>query len=177
MSTVLKLNIHFWPSPHPSFSLMFSINNPVEWHKRQVVSTCAYYEWRAPSTIHHTMTVQWLSKHRYLHHSKVHTYIHFFIIVGCNEADLADQGRTLNPARCADRGFVNTSSISGGVLCYNGTTTGSRAVYICNDGFILVGNEVRVCQSDGNWNGSIPWCFSEESGMYSIHASSTSELI
>ena len=86
---------------------------------------------------------------------------------GCNEADLIDQDETLNTASCADRGFVNSSSISGGMVCYNGTTAGSRADYICNDGFVLDGNKAtRVCQSDGNWNGSIPRCSPEEPGTY-----------
>ena len=55
---------------------------------------------------------------------------------------------------------MSGSSISGGVVCYNGTIEGSRAVYICNSGFVLMeGNEeTRVCQSDGIWNGSIPQC-------------------
>lgn len=92
--------------------------------------------------------------------------MHFHLLyAGCNKADLIDQGRTLNTASCAQRGFANSSSISDGVVCYNGATGGTRAVYICNDGFRLVGNEAtRVCQNDGNWNGSIPQCFSEEPG-------------
>ena len=78
---------------------------------------------------------------------------------GCNEADLTDQSGIVNPARCTDR-FANGSSISGGVVCYNGTGTGSAAVYICDDGYVLMeGDDVtRVCQSDGNWNGSISQC-------------------
>lgn len=90
---------------------------------------------------------------------------HFHLLyAGCNEADLIG---TLNTASCADRGFVKSSYISGGVVCYNGTTEGSRAVYICNDGFVLMGNEAtRICQSDGNWNGSMSHCFLEEPGMY-----------
>ena len=89
------------------------------------------------------------------------------LYAGCNEADLIDQDETLNTASCADRGVVNSSSISGGVVCYNGAIAGSRADYICNDGFVLVGTKAtRVCQSDGNWNGSIPQCSPEEPGMY-----------
>ena len=69
------------------------------------------------------------------------------------------RSETVNP-RCADRGFVSSSSISGGVVCYNRTTGGSTAVYICNDGFVLMegGKATRVCQSDGNWSGSTPQC-------------------
>ena len=48
-------------------------------------------------------------------------------------------------------------SILEGVVCYNGTTAESTAVYICNN--ITQGNEVtRVCQSDGTWNGTISSC-------------------
>ena len=87
---------------------------------------------------------------------------------GCSEADLTHQSGTTNPTRCTDRGFVNSSSISGGVVCYNGTAVGSRAVYICNDGYNLMeGDEAtRVCQSDGNWNSSIPQCIPGERGTY-----------
>jgi len=81
---------------------------------------------------------------------------------GCNEADLTDQSGTANPASCTDRRLVNSFSISGGVVCYNGTTAGSRAVYICSVGFVLMGNEARICQSDGIWNGSIPQCIPPE---------------
>ena len=84
---------------------------------------------------------------------------------GCNVTDLGItiQSGTVDP-RCADRGFVSGSSISDGVVCYNGTTEGSRAVYICNNGFVLM-EATRVCQSDGNWNGSTPQCIPEEGGM------------
>ena len=79
---------------------------------------------------------------------------------GCNETDLTNEGVTVNTAICADRGFVNSSSITGGVVCYNTSTAGSKAVYICDDNFLLMeGDEVtRVCQKDGIWNGSIPQC-------------------
>ena len=69
-------------------------------------------------------------------------------------------------SKCMERGFVDGPSFSGGVVCFNRTTVGNRAVYICNDGFVLMGNEVRVCQTDGNWNGRTPQCISQESGIY-----------
>ena len=82
---------------------------------------------------------------------------------GCNLVNLGitTRSETVDP-RCTDKGFVSSSSISGGVVCYNGTTAGSRAVYICNVGFVLMGNKARVCQRDGSWNGSIPQCIPEE---------------
>ena len=45
---------------------------------------------------------------------------------------------------CADRGFVNTFTISSGVVCYNRTTLGSEVVYICEDGFHQDGAATRV---------------------------------
>ena len=96
-----------------------------------------------------------------------HDYCLYMLLLytGCNEEDLADQSVTANPIRCANRMFMNSSSFSDGVVCYNGTTASSTAVYICDNGYNLVGNEARVCQSDGKWNGSIPLCIPEESGM------------
>ena len=52
---------------------------------------------------------------------------------------------------------MSNTSIVDGVVCYNGTTAESRAVYICNN--ITQANDVtRVCQRDGTWNGTIPSC-------------------
>ena len=83
---------------------------------------------------------------------------------GCSEADLTNQTGIANLMRCTDSGFVNGSSISGGVVCYNGTTVGSSAVYSCSDGFALM-EATRVCQSDGRWNCSSPQCIPEGGGM------------
>ena len=86
---------------------------------------------------------------------------------GCSEADLTHQSGIANLARCTDREFVNGSSICDGVVCYNETTEGSRAVYICNDGFVLREGDkaTRVCHNNGIWNGSTPQCIPEEGGM------------
>ena len=69
---------------------------------------------------------------------------------------------------------TNKASISGGAVCYNETSAGSKAVYVCNGGLVLMGNKTRVCQRDGHWNGSIPQCIPEEGGMcqsqlYQLH--------
>ena len=86
-------------------------------------------------------------------------------ISGCSVTELSITTPQDETGRCAADGFVSGSFISGGVVCYNGTTAGSRAVYTCTAGYDLVGNEARVCQSDGNWNGSIPECIQQGSGM------------
>ena len=77
--------------------------------------------------------------------------------------DLATQTEIEHPM-C--RSSVNSASISGGGVCLNGTTVGSKAVYICNDGYNLMGNKARVCQKDGSWNGSEPQCIPEKPSMY-----------
>ena len=61
---------------------------------------------------------------------------------------------------------VSSTSIPGGAVCLNGTTVGSTAVYVCSDGYNLMGNESRVCQKDGSWDGSTPQCSPEKQSMY-----------
>ena len=37
-------------------------------------------------------------------------------------------------------------------------SVGTMATYMCEDGYNLVGNMVRVCQSDGTFSGTDPVC-------------------
>lgn len=37
-------------------------------------------------------------------------------------------------------------------------TDGTYATFYCNDGYIMVGESIRVCQSEGYWSGSSPVC-------------------
>ena len=87
-------------------------------------------------------------------------------ILGCSLTDL-----TPNDAVCPDRGYANTLPISSGVVCYNRTTAGSEAVYICDDGFHQNGAATRVCQSGGVWNGSAPQCLPNQGqdGKYFLY--------
>ena len=39
-----------------------------------------------------------------------------------------------------------------------GTTVGSTATYVCDDGFVLRGNQLRKCLSNGRWSGNEPFC-------------------
>ena len=77
------------------------------------------------------------------------------MIISILECSLTDLTPDNAVRHCVDRGFVNTLPTPSGVVCYNRTTTGSEAVYICEDGFHQDGAEMRVCQSGGVWNGSI----------------------
>ena len=95
-------------------------------------------------------------------------------LAGCNMADLgiATQGGTVDP-RCAVRRFVDSLSITSGVVCYNGTANGSRAVYICNNDTQVM----RNCLRNGTWSGSIPVC-TTANGIVdnSIHFRSSTNL-
>ena len=84
---------------------------------------------------------------------------------GCLLTDLTPSGAV---RQCADRGYANTLPIPSGVVCYNRTTAGSEAVYICDDGFQQNGAATRVCQSGGVWNGSIPQCLPNQDGQDGI---------
>ena len=85
---------------------------------------------------------------------------------GCSLTDLTPSDAV---GQCADRGLVNTLSIPSGVVCYNRTTAGSEALYICDEGFHQDGAATRVCQSDGVWNGSIPQCLPDQGGQNGKH--------
>ena len=89
------------------------------------------------------------------------TYLVYFFNVWHTECIMTDLGITTQDEivdpRCTARGFLSVSSISGGVVCYNGTTAGSRALYICNNDTLR--NETRrTCLRDGTWSGSTPMC-------------------
>lgn len=45
-----------------------------------------------------------------------------------------------------------------GQIRLTGTTLGSRAMYICNKGFMLEGDALRTCQENGEWSGEDPIC-------------------
>lgn len=45
-----------------------------------------------------------------------------------------------------------------GTVSLSGNTPGSKATHRCNFGFKLVGEEVRNCQTNGEWDGEAPTC-------------------
>ena len=50
------------------------------------------------------------------------------------------------------------ASPANGQVTLNGTAFGSIAIYSCDDGYVLNGNEMRICQSSGEWSGDEPTC-------------------
>ena len=92
----------------------------------------------------------------------------FSILILTTGCFLTDLTPTDAVRQCADRGFVNTLSIHSGVVCYNRTTAGSEAVYICDDGFHQNGSATRVCQSGGVWKGTVSQCLPDQGDHTSI---------
>ena len=38
---------------------------------------------------------------------------------------------------------------------------GDEVLYVCDFGFILEGDEIRVCEENGRFNGTVPECIGE----------------
>ena len=49
-------------------------------------------------------------------------------------------------------------SLQNGKVTLTATTFLSIASYSCNEGFVLVGNTVRICLITAQWSGSMPEC-------------------
>ena len=47
---------------------------------------------------------------------------------------------------------------SNGHVILTGVTVNSVATYICSSGFVLVGEDTRTCQPNGEWSGQEPVC-------------------
>ena len=45
-----------------------------------------------------------------------------------------------------------------GAVAFQGTTLGNKAVHSCNQGYILAGAKVRVCQANGQWSDEVAQC-------------------
>ena len=48
----------------------------------------------------------------------------------------------------------------------SGTTYESVATYSCNTGYIRRGDDMRTCESSGDWSGSEPTCSSKNNDAY-----------
>lgn len=55
----------------------------------------------------------------------------------------------------------NLPNPNNGVVTLSGRNLGSTATYKCNNGYELIGEDKRTCQSDATWSGSEPSCKSK----------------
>ena len=60
------------------------------------------------------------------------------------------------------------SSPQNGQVILTNTTFGSIATYQCDDGFNLIGDMQRMCQSNGEWSGNEPTCEGNHSLDYTF---------
>ena len=67
----------------------------------------------------------------------------------------------VNPFFCTVVGCDRLSDPTNGDVSFTSTTVNSKATYSCNNGFILVGQTTRICQSTGEWSGKAPVCKSK----------------
>lgn len=61
--------------------------------------------------------------------------------------------------------YINCGPLNGNIengrivyLNESQTTYGSQVKYVCFEDYVLVGNDLRQCQSDGRWAGKQPYC-------------------
>ena len=73
----------------------------------------------------------------------------------CKAGDLGKVDNKTD-SRCGSS--LYSVSITNGVGCYSTITTNSMVTYQCDEGYSLSAESQRTCQSDGNWDGSIPVC-------------------
>ena len=50
------------------------------------------------------------------------------------------------------------SNPANGQVSVTGRTSGSTAIYTCNTGYKLTGDQTRTCLSTGTWSGQEPTC-------------------
>ncbi len=53
---------------------------------------------------------------------------------------------------------TNGESISYNAGTMNNRPVNTVATYTCNDGYVLMGDATRTCQSDGDWSSTAPTC-------------------
>ena len=68
-------------------------------------------------------------------------YCCLFILVGCPTLT--------NP----NNGMLSCSQGGDGF-----STFGDACSFTCNNGYVLIGNALRICQADGSWSGSDAVC-------------------
>ena len=57
---------------------------------------------------------------------------------------------------CGDPGIPDNGATTG-----TNTTFGSVVTHSCDDGFVLVGADERICLESGNWSTPLPSCQSK----------------
>ena len=91
-------------------------------------------------------------------------YIMFVsFMAACDCLDLIDR-QLFNPLPvCSGGGGTIPGAISNGGVTYTSLAVNSgRATYQCDERFFISGDNLRECQGDGSWSGSLPTCQLQE---------------
>ena len=54
---------------------------------------------------------------------------------------------------------------------------GAIATYSCKPGFVLEGEDTRVCNRSGNWTGSVPECKSMYCSVYTFYIYTLQQIL
>ena len=63
--------------------------------------------------------------------------------------------------RCVPSDCGEPASLTNGHVDFSSTSIGSTAVYRCSEGYRLRGSSSSICQSSGQWSGSLRECVCE----------------
>ncbi|XP_076821796.1 sushi, von Willebrand factor type A, EGF and pentraxin domain-containing protein 1-like isoform X2 [Clavelina lepadiformis] len=81
-----------------------------------------------------------------------------YVLVGSSTRRCrSDKKWTGSASTCEAAPCEELESFKNGFIKGN-RTYGSEVTYTCNDGYDLVGNNIRRCRSDNTWSGSAPFC-------------------
>ena len=75
-------------------------------------------------------------------------FLFFFLLGQCEDPGLPENGRRI---------VVPPTT--------NNFTTGTRAYFICSDGYEIKGTNTRLCQDSGSWTSTTPECLLANSKM------------
>ena len=80
--------------------------------------------------------------------------------IACPESELGIVSNSTMSCDLLSSSNGGSIAIANGIGCFNNTTVGSVAIYRCVNGYFIVGNSQRHCQSNGSWTDNVPICTS-----------------
>ena len=78
------------------------------------------------------------------------------LIVNCHYSLFVCDNVSCAVVRCTSEVLMNP--VNGHVITTQGIIFESVAMYDCNEGFAVIGDQTRTCGADGEWTGSAPEC-------------------
>lgn len=124
------------------------------WHGD--LPSCSQIECDPPSNIEHG---DYSGSSFYYGESVVYECNEGFVISGITSLECQSNGEW-HPAvpSCSPQECLHPEGIKYGSVTPHGLTYTSKTEYVCDDGYELSGDAVRICQADGSWSGLPPLC-------------------